>query len=134
MKRAIGAAVVCLLVAAGAAAQDYIFTNFQGGYKDFTVPTHPCGDAGMAGPAQPVTFDRSIWMIYTCGDHRVVARRFFHLVDVAPGAPIQAELPQTSGCQAHHTAVQDLLAAQPTWTIPQAIEWANRYYRHLCGQ
>jgi hypothetical protein len=67
-----------VLFAAGAFAQDYIFTNFMWGYQDHTLPPSPCQ---LAGPAQFQVYDRSIWVGYTCTDGKVIARRFIHPQD-----------------------------------------------------
>jgi hypothetical protein len=71
-------ALLVVALATGAFAQDYYFTTFQVANKDYTLPGAPCV---VQGSVQPVVYDRSIWMVYTCTDGNVIARRFFHPTD-----------------------------------------------------
>jgi hypothetical protein len=69
------ALLLALVFTSGALAQDYYYTTFQVPNRDFTLPEAPCV---VQGSAQPLVYDRSAWVFYTCVDGRVIARRFFH--------------------------------------------------------
>jgi hypothetical protein len=74
--------VFVLAMATGASAA-YSYWVFDG-YIDYAVTSAqdtPCY-AGMNGPAQPVTFDNALWLVFTCADGNVVARRL-HISSVS---------------------------------------------------
>ena len=79
VKRITVSVLVLAALATGALAQDYIFTNFAAS-RDIPVPPSPCI---LKDSAQPVVYDTSIWLFYTCLDGRVIARRFYHQNDQA---------------------------------------------------
>lgn len=92
MKRRLPILLALILAgAAGAAAQDYFFTNFRFGHVDYELPTQPCGEVGFLS-VQLWGYQTSAWASYTCNDpgpnKRVIERRFFHPNDtVTPPAP-----------------------------------------------
>ena len=57
----------------------------------------------MTGPAQPVTFDKAFWLVFTCQDGSVVARRLlvnavvFEPVNVPSVVPTYTGLPNPPG-------------------------------------
>jgi len=78
----VAGALILGLFASGALAQDYIFTNFAAS-RDLPISPAPCM---LLGSAQPVVYDTSIWLFYTCTDNKVIARRFYHDNDQADRA------------------------------------------------
>lgn len=73
------------LATATAASAAYNVLLFDG-HSDYQVATTldtPCGPYGLKGPAQPVTFDKTLWLVFTCQDDTVVARRL-HVTAMAP--------------------------------------------------
>lgn len=83
MKRAILVGLLVLGCGLGAAAQDFIFTNFMAS-RDLPVAPTPCT---LLGPAEPVVYDTSLWLFYTCDTGQVIARRFFNDWDRNREAP-----------------------------------------------
>ena len=97
----IGIAVGLVLAMATVASAAYTVLSFDG-HTDYAVTTTqdtPCGYVGMSGSAQPVTFDKTLWLVFTCQDGSVVARRLhvsarsFETVDVPPVVPTYRGLP-----------------------------------------
>lgn len=106
------AAIVVVLLAGIAHAQDYIFTTFSWGHVDHALPPAPAG-CEVQGAVQPMVFDHSAWMVYTCASGQVVARRFHHPVDRlrepvpvydVNGLPPAPPTPQPIGCPAGFVA------------------------------
>ena len=95
----------CVLAMATAASAAYNILIFDG-HTDYEVATTsdtPCGYVGTVGSAQAVTFDRTLWLVFTCQDGRVVARRL-HVnaivvepVSVPPIVPTYRGLPNPPG-------------------------------------
>lgn len=120
------ALVLALGLTAAVAAQDYIFTNFTT-HRDLAVPASPCITQGSA---QPIVYDTSIWLFYTCLDGRVIARRFFHTNDqtaltrVQPVMIIQPDGPTpTMGA----AAIYDTTDRNWQNTGMTEAEWRSRY-------
>src|SRR3546814_4086518 len=72
-------------------------TTFNFANRDLPVPPSPCQ---LMGPAQPLVYDTSAWLIYTCTDNTVIARRFFHPIDNVrpPVTPSTVAVPLPSAC------------------------------------
>lgn len=101
MKRLALAIALVVAVASGAIAQDFIYTRFQTWVDAPTIQAPPCY---VLGPAQPVLYDTSLWLFYTCADGTVIPRRFLHpndqvaLTRVQPVMIVQpAAAPPTTG-------------------------------------
>ena len=112
----IAIAVGIVLAMATAASAAYSVLAFDG-YTDYTVASAqdtPCG-YGMQGAAQPVTYDKSLWLVFTCLDGSVVARRLHVAVIVEPESvppivPTYRGLPHppvTSACEQNYPGFVD---------------------------
>lgn len=128
------------VLATGALAQDYIFTNFQSGYVDHVLPASPCQ---VMDSVVPVVYNHSIWMVYTCFDGRVIARRHIHPNDgarepvtVQTGAlplatyTVAAPLPQPpadpSGGQESYCAAQHMVRSVYGGCVPADHPYAAK--------
>jgi hypothetical protein len=111
--KTIAIAAGLILVMATAASAAYTVLLFDG-HTDYTVSTTqdtPCGYVGIKGQAQPVTFDKTLWLVFTCQDESVVARRLhvspivYETVTVPPLVPTYQGLPnppQSNPCEAKY--------------------------------
>jgi hypothetical protein len=80
---AIAAGLVLATATAASAAYNVLIFDGHTDYVVATSETTPCGYVGTQGSAQPVTFDRTLWLVFTCQDGGVVARRL-HVNAVVP--------------------------------------------------
>ena len=92
MNRIKRVAIVAGLALATATAASAAYTALQfDGHADYAVATMldtPCGLAGgLKGPAQPVTFDKTLWLVFTCQDDSVIARRMYVTMLAQPTVP-----------------------------------------------
>lgn len=100
---AIAAALVLAMATAASAAYSVLVFDGHTDYAVTTTQDTPCGYVGMTGPAQPVTFDKALWLVITCHDGSVVARRLhvntvvFEPVNVPPVVPTYKGLPNPLG-------------------------------------
>jgi hypothetical protein len=128
--RSLAVGVVTLLVGTSAAvAQDYYHTHFQVANQDYPLPPGPCL---VQGSVQPVVYDRSIWMVYTCVGGQVIARRFFHPTDAVN--PDTTHLPAPRPADPVGTpTVTPIVSCDPTVMIGvtglNECQWQARYPR-----
>lgn len=97
MKRWLLVGAFLLVGVTGAVAQDFIFTSLNV-FRDLPAPPPPCA---VLGPAQPVVYDTTLWLFYTCDTGEVIARRFFNPVDnthVTPTVTRHVEMPSVERC------------------------------------
>jgi hypothetical protein len=120
------ALLLALVFTSGAFAQDYYYTTFQVANRDFTLPDAPCV---VQGSAQPLVYDHSAWVFYTCTDGRVIARRFFHPNDRAnePASPLPSA-PASPTPTATSTASCDA-TKMVGFTGLNECQWVARYPR-----
>jgi hypothetical protein len=88
---AITAGLVLAIATAASAAYSVLLFDGHTDYAVTSTQDTPCGYVGMKGPAQPVTFDNTLWLVFTCQDESVVARRLHVstvVFDPVPAPPI----------------------------------------------
>jgi hypothetical protein len=106
------------LATATAASAAYGVLQFDG-HMDYAVATTldtPCGLGGLKGPAQPITFDKTLWLVFTCQDDSVIARRMYVTVAAVPSSvPVLAPTytgvpkpPSTPACAAYPGFVESI--------------------------
>ena len=100
---AIAAGLVLAMATAASAAYSVLVFDGHTDYAVTTTQDTPCGYVGMTGSAQPVTFDKALWLVFTCQDGSVVARRLhvnavvFEPVNVPPVVPTYKGLSNPPG-------------------------------------
>lgn len=105
-------AVLALALISGVVqAQDYLYTTFQLAHRDYVLPPAPCFSPH---PTQPMVYDGSAWMVYTCADGTTIARRFFHPIDSS----------HTSGEGARVPAPTPVGGTPVCATVKPGLDWA----------